>query len=307
MAARVMNDRSAGEAYTVSAVCAWSRRASKNTGYVRKGDIGGSNVLGGAFVAGLFSPWASRRDEVADGEYFFRVSSYRQLDESQIAQTLDALRARITERFPDSQLRKVSEQLIDASREVFAVTAYLRRPNWVLRGLGGVATLGLVVLLLAVARVTLSASGQMGMSDIVQTVEAAVNDIVFFGIAVYFLLTIETRVKRGRALRVLHELRSLAHIVDMHQLTKDPERLSSSPADAGVGGKSRRTAGKDLGRYLDYCSELLSLTSKIAAVLVQNFNDRVVLAGVNEIEELTTGLSGKIWQKITILERARSR
>jgi hypothetical protein len=29
-----------------------------------------------------------------------------------------------------------------------------------------------------------------------------------------------------------------------------------------------------------------------------------VLAGVNEIEGLTTGLSNKIWQKITILERS---
>jgi hypothetical protein len=233
------------------------------------------------------------------------MQSYRQLDEAQIAQTLEALRGRIAERFPDSNLRQLSEQLIEASKGAFAVAAYLRRPNWILRGLGGVATLGLVALLVAVARITFRASGEMGMSDIVQTIEAAVNDVVFFGIAVYFLLTIETRAKRRRALTVLHELRSLAHIVDLHQLTKDPERLSSAPPDAGVGGRSRRTAGKDLSRYLDFCSELLSLTSKLAALLVQNFNDNQVLAAVNEVEELTTGLSGKIWQKITILERAR--
>ncbi len=36
---------------------------------------------------------------------------------------------------------------------------------------------------------------------------------------------------------------------------------------------------------------------------VQNFNDPVVLSTVNEIETLATGLSGKIWQKITLLER----
>src|SRR6185436_10906900 len=121
------------------------------------------------------------------------MGSYRHLDEAQIAQTLDALRGRITERFPDSNLRLVCEQLIDASREVGRVADYIRRPNWSLRGLGGLATIGLVALLVAVARITLSASGQMGMSDIIQTIEAAVNDIVFFGIAVYFLLTIETR------------------------------------------------------------------------------------------------------------------
>jgi hypothetical protein len=233
------------------------------------------------------------------------MQTYRQLDESQIAQTLEALKGRIVERFPDANLREVCEQLMEASRQVSAVAAYVRRPNWPLRAVSGLVTLGLVVLLIAVGRITLSAGGAMAMSDVVQGIEAAVNDVVFFGIAVYFLFTVETRIKRRRALHVLHELRSLAHIVDMHQLTKDPERLSSTPTDTGSRG--RRTAGKDLGRYLDFCSELLSLTSKIAALLVQGFNDGVVLAAVNEIEELTTGLSGKIWQKITILERSRAR
>ncbi|MEX2152286.1 MAG: hypothetical protein WD825_03055, partial [Gemmatimonadaceae bacterium] len=136
----------------------------------------------------------------------------------------------------------------------------------------------------------------------IQTIEAAVNDIVFFGIAVFFVLTIETRVKRRKALEMLHELRSLAHIVDMHQLTKDPERLLSRQPDT-PSSPERTMSGPELGRYLDYCSEILSLISKTSALLVQHFNDAVVLAAVNEIEDLTTGLSGKIWQKITILER----
>jgi hypothetical protein len=61
------------------------------------------------------------------------------------------------------------------------------------------------------------------------------------------------------------------------------------------------------GRYLDYCSEMLSLTSRIAASFVQSFNDPIVLSTVNEIETLATGLSGKIWQKITLLERVTTR
>ena len=45
------------------------------------------------------------------------------------------------------------------------------------------------------------------------------------------------------------------------------------------------------------------MISKVAALLVQHFGDSVVLAAVNEIETLTNGLSRKIWQKITVLER----
>ncbi len=46
---------------------------------------------------------------------------------------------------------------------------------------------------------------------------------------------------------------------------------------------------------------MLSLTGKLAALYVQNFDDSVALASVNEVESLTTGLSPKIRQKIMIL------
>jgi len=57
-----------------------------------------------------------------------------------------------------------------------------------------------------------------------------------------------------------------------------------------------------LGRYLDYCTDLLSLTGKLSALLVQRYKDDVVLAEVNDIEALTGSLSGRIWQKIRLLE-----
>lgn len=57
----------------------------------------------------------------------------------------------------------------------------------------------------------------------------------------------------------------------------------------------------DLGRYLDYCSELLSLVGKAAALCAQESTDQVVLDTVSEVETLTLGLSRKIWQKISLL------
>ena len=43
----------------------------------------------------------------------------------------------------------------------------------------------------------------------------------------------------------------------------------------------------ELMRYLDYCSEMLSLTNKLAALYAQNLPDSVVIDTVNDIEELT--------------------
>jgi hypothetical protein len=53
--------------------------------------------------------------------------------------------------------------------------------------------------------------------------------------------------------------------------------------------------------YLDYCSELLSLIGKVAALCAEESRDPVVLETVSTVETLTTGMSRKIWQKISLL------
>jgi hypothetical protein len=87
----------------------------------------------------------------------------------------------------------------------------------------------------------------------------------------------------------------------MHQLTKDPERMHVQGPDTRSSPK-RTMTNFELNRYLDYCSEMLSLSGKIAALYVQDFPDAAVVAAVNDIEDLTSGLSRKIWQKIMILD-----
>ena len=44
-----------------------------------------------------------------------------------------------------------------------------------------------------------------------------------------------------------------------------------------------------------------SLIGKLAALYADRMRDSVVIEAVNDIENLTTGLGRKIWQKITIL------
>jgi hypothetical protein len=72
------------------------------------------------------------------------------------------------------------------------------------------------------------------------------------------------------------------------------------PAKDG-GLVARELSRFELSRYLDYCSEALALTAKVAAVYAEHFDDDVALQAVNEIEDLTNGLSRKIWQKLMIL------
>lgn len=87
----------------------------------------------------------------------------------------------------------------------------------------------------------------------------------------------------------------------MHQLTKDPGHALRETKNTP--SSPRRTLDKvSLERYLDYCTEMLSITGKIAALYVKDFDDSVVVASVNEVEALSSALSSKIWQKMMILE-----
>ena len=60
----------------------------------------------------------------------------------------------------------------------------------------------------------------------IQALDASISSMVFIGAAVLFLLNWENRIKRNRALAAIHELRALAHIIDMHQLPKDPDQFT---------------------------------------------------------------------------------
>lgn len=227
---------------------------------------------------------------------------YSQLDLKHILRTLATLQSRIGERFPESGLAKVAAELYHIGEETGPILERAARPHWPLRVAISLVTFGVAALAVALVWYFGSLSFEVdGVGDMLQALESAAQDLIFFSVALYFLFTLESRVKRRVALRELHRLRSIVHIVDMHQLTKDPEHLLS-PHLRTPSSPEQRFTRFELARYLDYCTELLSLSSKLAAVHVQHLNDAVVLNAVNDVETLAANLSSKIWQKIVILD-----
>jgi hypothetical protein len=136
----------------------------------------------------------------------------------------------------------------------------------------------------------------------VPLVESVINDLVFAAIAVLFLWAMPERLERRVLLRLLHRLRSLAHVIDMHQLSKDPEQVGPSYVPTAQSARHGLDA-EQMYHYLNYCSEMLSLTAKTAALCAEHSADGVVLETISTIETLTTELSNKIWQKISLLPR----
>lgn len=233
----------------------------------------------------------------------FPVGKYSELDPIHILATLEKLHLRIEERFPGSGLGKVAAEMNEVSLAIVQLVKKLPRPLWSIRFLTVIAIglmIGLAVwLCIFIARYI--PAGETGLMEVLQGAESATNEVIFLALAILFLATLENRIKRKVALDSLHRLRSIAHVVDMHQLTKDPANLVDNSIKTKYPAGRKMTA-QELMHYLDFCTDLLAINSKLAALHVQYLQDSEVLKTVTEVEMLAHELSSKIWQKIMILD-----
>ena len=235
-----------------------------------------------------------------------RNRRYRRLDPEQIIRTAAKLEQRVGERFPEAGLRNVATELVSLARDLAKSAQALQAPIWWVRVLIGLAVAAGAAVFLFVGTILSFDRISTGAFDFVQGIEASLNTLLLAALGFLALARSEERIKRKRVFVELHTLRSLVHVVDMHQLTKDPAALSGEFKPT-ANSPDRITNSQDLARYLDYCSEMLSITGKLAALFAQSVNDEVVVEAVNDIEELGSNLSRKIWQKITMIESASAR
>jgi hypothetical protein len=230
-------------------------------------------------------------------------NAFQTLDERAIIKTLEVLRSRVAERFPTRGLAKTAAHLVDLARVSARESGVLRERHWGLRAISiGFLAAGIVGFVKLInIYYTLELGGAIRLTEFTQGLDATLNIMLICGLAIGFSASIENRYKRVKALNGLYRLRAISHVVDMHQLTKDPaviagtERTTSSPI--------RDLTPSELIRYLDYCTEMLSLIGKLAALYAQYFPDATVISAVNDIEELTTNLSRKVWQKIVLAQQ----
>lgn len=222
------------------------------------------------------------------------------LESEKIEKTIVKLHNRIEERFPGRGLSRLCAELLSIARTDREKMRWRKRPNlWIRSSVG-------LIILLGLAGAAWAITGLMNLRvdaealSALEGAEAIFNIVALVGAAIWFLLNLESVWRREAVLEDLHELRSIAHVVDMHQLTKDPTRSATGHEDTASSPKNRLTH-YELERYLDYCSEMLALTGKLAALYMQDTRDPVIIQTVDEIENLTTNLSRKIWQKIVML------
>jgi len=232
------------------------------------------------------------------------TKDYALLDGREITRTAGLLVQRIHERFPESGLKQVCLVIHRTCGETQAQIDELKRPIWGLRAIA----LAMWAFTGAMLFYFLLGGIEWDHMDLPKTytgfiglLEPSLGSVVFLTAYFLFIGSIESRWKQRRILEQVNRLRSLSHVIDMHQLTKDPERLHGSGTDT-ASSPERSLSPFLLSRYLDYCSEMLALLSKVSALWAQAFPEPKILTAVDEIEMLSDGLSRKIWQKLMILE-----
>ena len=223
------------------------------------------------------------------------LQGYDRLDAERLLETIHKIQLKIADAFPDAGLLRLSTRLELVARDVARGAHHVQQPYW-----GTRLVIAATMVASAVTAAYFLGFTHIDMSenpdaiDAIQGLEALFNAVFLLLAGIVFIMSVEQRRKRGRALEDLHRVRSLTHVIDMHQLSKDPIGVGAP------GARFRET--QELITYLTFCTDLLSLTGKIGALYAQDMDDPVVIETVNDIEALSTNLSRKIWQKVLIAQ-----
>ncbi|MFM7319863.1 MAG: hypothetical protein ACKO5E_23195, partial [bacterium] len=218
--------------------------------------------------------------------------------------TSATLALRVDERFPESGLAKLASELAEIARGTVRNIERSGRQIPILRfGVLFFIFVSILLISLMTRYVHLNWESLTNIDDpgdLIQAIQATIETTVFIAATIAFFFGWENRIRRRRAMVALHELRTLAHLVDIHQLNKTPDTVRFT-GSFSKNSPVRRLTPFELARYFSYCTEMLSIVGKLAMLYVQDFPDPVVLQTVDQIEDLTTGLSSKIWEKSMLL------
>lgn len=211
----------------------------------------------------------------------------RKLDPAKLRETSAQLSQWISTEFKGAGLARIALEVEKLTGEAVATAERIARPNyWIRAGIASLLIISVGCIGWGVAHAT--KQELIGWFDMSKPAAWPIC------LGIFFLITLEIRWKRDKAIKAVHELRAIAHIIDMHQLGKDSEieKFRNNPNAF----RSKITA------YLHACTALLALVSKIGELYVEGFQDSVAVDTVAQFESVCNGLNTKIWQKIIAAE-----
>lgn len=222
------------------------------------------------------------------------------IQHEKIVASLAQLAQRIEERFPNSGLLQLTQEIqseVKGIPDSFVVISQSPRAFGFFKFLVIALVIGAIAGMVSQIEMTQD-FWTAGVFS--QVLASLVQLAVYVGILILFVFTFEKKVKTKKALACMNAYREFAHLIDLHQLAKDPTTFLKNYQPSSASRKN--DLGKFLmSRYLAYCNELLSFLGKATALYVHQFPFEPLMSAADQIEDLTTGLSIRIWQKNSVL------
>jgi hypothetical protein len=219
------------------------------------------------------------------------------LDPERIIETAENLAKRIGQRMPGSGLSSLAMELAGIARATDQRALEARRPILAIRFASATA-IGLSLLGLWYLVDDIHARWEFGtITEVFEATDAGFNLLVILAGALWFLITLESRLKRKRALGSIEELREFIHVIDLTQLYYTPELYK--PDDT----ISQNAWGFDY-TYLLFCTQMIRVISNLAALYTRGAADDSVLRAASDVEMLTNAVTSKLLSKVETVRRS---
>jgi hypothetical protein len=210
----------------------------------------------------------------------------RRLDSHDIIETAKNLADDIDGTLPGSQLALLARELAVLATVTEDRGRQAHRPLFAIRTLSALA-IGLVLLALWYLASHIHARWELNtFNDVLNTVNAGFNLLVLLAGALWFCATLEGRIKRKEALRLIEELREFAHVVDVTQLHHTPELYRSCQKTESGHAAINET-------YLFRSTQMLGVISNLAHLCSRGATGDSILRAASEVQMLTLAISAK--------------
>jgi hypothetical protein len=212
------------------------------------------------------------------------------LDPARIIETADNLAQQVSDRLPQSTLAGLAADLAQIARQTDGRARNARRPILAIRFASALAAATSLIGLVYLAS-HIHARWEFGtITELFEAADAGFNLVVILAGALWFLITLEARIKRKKALGSIEELREFIHVIDVTQLYYTPDLYAPHSAD------SRSPLDLD-HTYLLFCTQMLGVISNLAPLYTRNAAGDSILRAAAEVEILANAISAKLLSK----------
>jgi len=212
------------------------------------------------------------------------------LDPTKIVETAENLARRVGERLPGSSLAGLAVELAGIARKTDERARQARRPIYAIR-VASLLAISATILGLWYLAGHIHTRWEFGtITELFEATDAGFNLLVLLAGALWFLITIEARIKRKKALDFLEELREFIHVIDVTQLYHTPDLYKANPASSHSSFNLDYT-------YLLFCTQMFGVINNLAHLYTRGAAGDSTLRAVSEVEMLANAITAKLLSK----------